>query len=86
MSDAIPVPQGVVQTVEEYVYSELSNAEKYENRTPLDESGIWSLHRLAAQIYAMGFDAGERIEHERGRAERQRMRDTTRATQEGKQP
>lgn len=75
MSEAIPVPQSVVQAVEEYVYSELSSKTKYENRTPLDESGIWSLHRLAARIYAQGFDAGERIESDRSRAERRRMRE-----------
>lgn len=45
----------VVQMVEEYVYKELSDAEKYENRSPLDESGIWSLHALAAEIYAAAF-------------------------------
>lgn len=74
MSEAIPVPGHVVSAVEEYVDSELSDAEKYTNSTPLDESGIWSLHRLAARIYAMGFDAGERIEAERGRAQHRRMR------------
>lgn len=74
MPEAIPVPQHVVQAVEEYVDSELSDAEKYDNSTPLDESGIWSLHRLAARVYAIGFDAGERIEAERSRARAQRRR------------
>lgn len=69
------VTQAVVQQVEEYIYSELSDAAKYENRTPLDESGIWSLHALAARIYQLGFDDGERIESERARAERLRERD-----------
>ncbi len=78
MSESIPVTPNVVQAVEEYVYSELSDADKYENRSPLDGSGIWSLHRLASRIYAMGFDAGERIEAERSRGEMQRMRDATR--------
>lgn len=78
-NDAIPVPQTVVHAVEEYVYKELSDKQKYENREPLDESGIWSLHRLAARIYAMGFDAGGAIEADRGRAERQRARDAERA-------
>lgn len=73
MSEAIPVSQAVVQAVEDYVYKELSDREKYDNRTPLDESGIWSLHRVAARIYAMGFAKGERIEAERNRAELQRQ-------------
>lgn len=76
MSDAIPVPQNVVQEVEDYIDKELSDRDKYENRTPLDESGIWSLHRLAARIYARGFGEGERIEAERGRGERRRLRGT----------
>jgi hypothetical protein len=62
----------VVQMVEEYIRSELSDAEKYDNRTPLDESGIWSLHALSARIYARGFDDGERVEAERGRQARHR--------------
>lgn len=75
MTDTIPVPATVVQQVEEYVYKELSDAEKYDNSSPLDESGIWSLHRLAARIYAAGFDAGERVEAERSRAAANRRRD-----------
>ena len=79
MSDAIPVPDRVVQAVETYIYDELASATAYENRTPLDESGIWSLHRLAASIYGMGFDAGERVEGERGRRNIQRLRDREKA-------
>ena len=79
MSDAIPVPEKVVQDVEQYIYDELASASKYANRTPLDESGIWSLHRLAARIYQLGFDAGERIEAERGRRERIRDQDRQKA-------
>ncbi len=77
MTDAIPVTQQVAQAVEEYVDSELSDAAKYENRTPLDESGIRSLHRLAARIYQMGYDAGERVESERNRYGARRKRETT---------
>lgn len=69
------VPDAVVQAVEHYVYSELADREKYDNRAPLDESGIWSLHALAADIYAQGFEAGERVEDTRNRAERQREKD-----------
>ncbi|OCB57666.1 hypothetical protein A5677_17025 [Mycobacterium malmoense] len=74
-----PVPQDVVQEVESYVEKELSDRDKYSNRMPLDESGIYSLHRLVARIYGMGFDAGERVEAERSRAMRNRLRDTTKA-------
>jgi len=46
---------------------------KYTNRTPLDESGVWSLHQLAAEIYAAGFDEGSRTaeRREQGRRERE---------------
>ena len=74
MSEEIPIPQTIVRMVEEYVSRELSDQEKYDNRTPLDESGIWSLHRMAARIYASGFDEGVRIEAERARCVRQRGR------------
>ena len=72
---AIPVPTEVIRAVEEYVYSELSDAEKYDNSSPLDESGIWSLHRLAACIYQMGFAAGELAESERQHHVHQRDHD-----------
>lgn len=72
-----PVPSNVVALVEQYVHSELDNAKKYENRDPLDESGIWSLHRLASEIYAAGFNDGVRVEDERGRGQFQRFREQT---------
>ena len=71
-------PPDVVMAVEQYVSRELSDAEKYENRTPLDESGIWSLHALAARIYAMGWEGGERSTDEKTRAERVREHDRRR--------
>lgn len=52
-------PREIVDLVEDYVRRELADVEKYSNRTPLDDSGIYSLHRLAAAIYADGFQAGE---------------------------
>ncbi len=70
-----PVPREVVDAVEHYVSQELSDAGKYSNRTLLDEFGIWSLHRLAATIYAKGFDEGCRIEGERQRQVQRRARD-----------
>lgn len=67
------VTPDIVLAVEEYVDTELQQAEKYTNRTPLDDSGIWSLHALAADLYAMGFDDGQRVEAERGRHQRRRL-------------
>ena len=51
-------PASVVQTVERYVDAELADVNKYENRSLLDESGIYSLHLLAADIYQAVEDAG----------------------------
>lgn len=64
----------VVSLVEEYVWRELNDAEKYENSELLDESGIWSLHRLAAEIYGKGFRDGEFVESERQRRSSYRER------------
>lgn len=68
-------PRGVIDLVEQYVRSELSDAKKYSNRTPLDESGIWSLHQLAAKIYAFGYAQGEEAESCRRYANYDRIRD-----------
>lgn len=67
-------PLPVVELVEAYVYSELQDAKRYDNRTPLDDSGIFSLHRLAAEIYAAGYADGERAESRREGANRLRAR------------
>lgn len=74
MSDEARIsPASVVQAAEDYVESELTDAARYDNRTPLDESGIWSLHRLAAAIYAIGWADGERASVTRLRAAQQRI-------------
>lgn len=62
----------MVDAVEAYVREELRDAAKYDNSTPLDESGVWSLHALAAHIYALGFEAGERAEDRKSRARAER--------------
>lgn len=69
------LPSDMILEVEQYVTKELSDAAKYDNRTPLDDSGVWSLHQLAAQIYARGWADGEFAEAERGRGERRRERE-----------
>lgn len=61
--------------VEQYINSELSDAVKFDNREPLDESGAYSLHALAARIYAAGWEDGERAQAERDRGQRARERE-----------
>lgn len=68
-------PQHVASAVDAYADSELRDADKYTNRQPLDETGIWSLHNLAAGIYAMGWEDATRAADERARAERDRETD-----------
>lgn len=67
MSEARMVTPAVVNRVEIYIEYELSHADKYENRTLLDESGISNLHRLASDIYGLGFRDGEQVAHIRER-------------------
>ncbi|MCX2931358.1 hypothetical protein ORI20_13825 [Mycobacterium sp. CVI_P3] len=71
----IPVPGEIVDLVDEYVRKQLDDAKQYDNRSPLDESGIFSLHRLASEIYAAGFEAGVRVEGARASGVDQRRRD-----------
>lgn len=68
------MPAAVVQQVESYVDDELAQARKYDNRQPLDESGVHTLHRLAAQVYAAGWADGEAAQAERDRGQRRRER------------
>jgi hypothetical protein len=72
------LPHEQVLAVEQYVSDELRSAEQYDNRQPLDESGVWSLHALAAAIYAAGWAAGELAEAERQRYKAQREREAQR--------
>jgi hypothetical protein len=77
VSDQQPriLPRPLIEAVDRYVERELEDAAKYENSQPLDESGIWSLHTLAAKIYAAGWGDGEAAERERASAARRRERD-----------
>lgn len=63
----IPVPVSIVQEVERYVDDELADAKKFDNRTPLDESGVWSLHEVVARAYAKGFSDGQFAADEKAR-------------------
>lgn len=69
------LPRDLIEAVDRFAEHELADAAKYENRQPLDESGIWSLHTLAAKCYAVGWGDGEAAEGARARAARLRERD-----------
>jgi hypothetical protein len=60
MSDMNPVPSRVIELVNQYVHRERSDAERFTNREPFDNSGVWSLHELARSIYAAGWSDGYR--------------------------
>lgn len=68
-------PQVVIDLVEQYIDKELHDAEQYINRAPFDDSGCWSLHRLAADIYAQGYADGEQAQGVRGRQAALRQRE-----------
>ncbi len=68
-------PREVAERVERYVNRELHDARQYENRSALDDSGVWSLHRLAAEIYALGFAAGGDVERIRADGDQERRRE-----------
>lgn len=69
-------PRLVVSRVEEYVDAELAQVEKYDHRRPLDESGIYGLHQLAAEIYALGYAEGAGAGADRAQAQRYRASTT----------
>lgn len=72
-------PRQVIALVEEYVRSSLDAAEKYTNSTLLDSSGVWSLHQLARDVYALGVNDGVAQEGERARQDYMRERDARKA-------
>ena len=78
---SIVEPKAIADLVEFFINDEHGNAAKYTNRTPLDESGAWSLHQLAGKIYAAGFEEGERAEGDRWQGSRQRRLDADRAAE-----
>lgn len=75
-------PQPVVEAVDEWVRKELADARKYDNRTLLDESGIYTLHALAADIYALAWDEATRASHRRADGARGRHMDQVDAERE----
>jgi hypothetical protein len=73
-----PEPFDVAQMVEEYVSKAHHDAEQYTNSELLDASGVYSLHRLAAAIYAKGWQDGHVTGSDAQRRERQREKDRER--------
>lgn len=82
----IPVPIAVVEAVDSYIDDEFRDAAKFSNRELLDDSGAYSLHGIAAEIYARGYQDGRMAERQRANGERRRERDRARAAQESGDP
>lgn len=53
-----PEPMEIAVLVESYVRREYEDAADIDSRSPLDEAGVYRLHGLAAQIYALGHSHG----------------------------
>lgn len=77
MSTRHPEPAEVAQMVEQYVDKAHSDAAKYDNSTPLDSGGVYSLHMLAADIYAMGWAAGHLTGYDTAHKDARRAQETT---------
>ncbi len=77
MGDDRILPQQQGTEIEMWVDQRISDAAKYDNVELLDEGGVFSLHMLAARIYAAGWNDGSRAESERMRGA-QRRRDEAR--------
>ncbi len=75
-------PPEVIRVVENYVDEELRDTARYTNRTPLDSSGVWGLHQVARDIYALGVRDGASQERARSSGIRQRERDAAKAAAE----
>jgi hypothetical protein len=61
MRDLVSVaPSQVVQKVNQFIREERIDVEKWDNREFGDDSSVFSLHRLAAEIYHLGLDDGWR--------------------------
>ena len=81
-----PVPIAVVEAVDRYIGDEFRDAAKFSNREVLDDSGAYSLHGVAAEVYARGYQDGRMAERQRANGERQRERDRARSTTQPTEP
>lgn len=68
----LPEPSAIADLVEDFVTDEYRQAAQYDNKDVLDDSGVYSLHLLAARIYAEGHAEGRRAAEARQRGERRR--------------
>lgn len=55
-----PEPEGVVRLVDQYVSKMHADAERASNVELLDDSQVYELHLLAADIYGCGYADGRR--------------------------
>lgn len=67
ITDMHPVPIDVVRSVRDFVRKARKDAEQYDNVELLDDSQVYSLHRLAAEVYAAGWSAGHYVGSEEAR-------------------
>lgn len=72
------LPRDLIEDVDRWVVKRLSDAAKYDNTEPLDENGVFTLHRLAASIYASAYAEGVAHEAARQWNRRSRERDAAR--------
>lgn len=83
MADRLVEPFAVAQIVETFVDGEHRAAVQYSNRSPLDDSGVFDLHTLAARIYALGFNEGATVEGWRKHEAHNRARDIAASVSSG---
>jgi hypothetical protein len=61
VSDKPIEPYALSQQVERFVEKQFASAERYENSEVLDDSGVYELHELVAEAYAMGWRDGHMV-------------------------
>ncbi|MEJ7648679.1 MAG: hypothetical protein WKF57_06560 [Nakamurella sp.] len=66
------LPAQQIEEVDRVIDGLIRDAARYDNSELLDESQCWSLHKLAAELYAAGFEDGQRAEATRVRGQRAR--------------
>lgn len=74
MSDLTPIPAPISKQVDRWVDEQFDSARKWSNSELLDSGSVFTLHRLAAEIYHAGWSEGELVGTERARAEQRRDR------------
>lgn len=77
-SPVFPETPNAASAVEDFIDTEHDDARRYSNRSPLDHSGAYSLHRLAGRIYADGWGTGHITGHDQAHRALRRERDAHR--------